>query len=178
MILKTTSHDVIHSFWIPNLHGKIDSIPNHVNTVWLRADHAGTFRGQCAEFCGLQHAHMGVTVAAEPAEKFYAWMNDQRQPARTPASMQEQRGLEVFLASLCVLCHTIRGTTAGGQVAPDLTHIGSRMTIAAGTLTNTPGNLGGWSTDSQQIKPGNNMPPMNLPPEQVQPLINYLESLK
>jgi cytochrome c oxidase subunit 2 len=178
VVLKTTSRDVIHSFWVPNLSGKIDSIPNHVNTVWFRADKAGVFRGQCAEFCGLQHAHMALLVIAEPPEKFYAWLNKQREPARAAATATEIRGRDVFLSAPCVLCHSIRGTGASGQVAPDLTHIGSRQTIAAGTLPNTPGNLGGWITDSQRIKPGNHMPPMNLKSDDVQPLLNYLESLQ
>lgn len=178
VVLKTTSHDVIHSFWVPNLNGKIDSIPNHVNTVWFRADKPGVFRGQCAEFCGLQHAHMALLVIAEPSDKFYAWLNKQREPAHTPATPIEQRGLDVFLNSPCVLCHSIRGTGASGQVAPDLTHVGGRQMIAAGTLPNTRGNLGGWITDSQRIKPGNHMPAINLASNDVQPLLNYLESLQ
>lgn len=178
ILLKTTSYDVIHSFWVPNLNGKIDSIPNHVNTVWFRADRPGAFRGQCAELCGLQHAHMAIVVYAEPPDKFYAWLDHQRQPAQAPSNALEQRGHDVFLESPCVLCHTIRGAGASGQVAPDLTHIGSRTTIAAGTLPNTPGNLGGWITDSQRIKPGNRMPPISIASQDMQPLLAYLESLK
>jgi cytochrome c oxidase subunit 2 len=178
VIVKTTSHDVIHSFFIPNLYGKIDSIPDHVNTTWFRADHPGTYRGECAEFCGYQHAHMQMLIIAEPQDKFEAWLKQQRQPAATPNNDQELRGEQVFITSPCVLCHTIRGTDAAGQEGPDLTHLGSRLTLAAATLSNTPGHLGGWITDSQHIKPGNHMPPINIRAEDMQPLLAYLESLK
>lgn len=178
IVLKTTSHDVIHSFWVPNLAGKIDSIPNHVNTIWFRADKPGTYRGQCAEFCGMQHANMALLVIAEAPAQFDAWLNNQRLAARAPANDVEKRGRDVFRGAPCVLCHSIRGTEAAGHVAPDLTHIGSRQSIAAGTRPNTKGNLGGWITDSQQIKPGNHMPPMNLPSEDMEPLLAYLESLQ
>lgn len=178
VIVKTTSQDVIHSFFVPNLYGKIDAIPDHVNTTWFRADHAGIYRGQCAEFCGYQHAHMGLLVIAESPQSFHSWLEQQRQPSAAPATDLERRGQQVFLASPCVLCHTIRGTDAGAQVAPDLTHLASRQTIAAATLANSPGHLGGWITDSQNIKPGNHMPPINITPEDMQPLLAYLESLK
>lgn len=178
VIVKTTSHDVIHSVWIPNLDGKIDAIPEHVNTVWLRADKPGTYRGQCAEFCGMQHAHMAMLVFAEPEAKFQKWLDDQRSAATAGASPVVARGRQVFEHAPCVLCHTIRGTSAAGTTGPDLTHLASRTTLAAGTMPNTPGNLAGWITDSQRVKPGNNMPPINVPSEDLQPLLSFLESLR
>src|SRR5581483_3963525 len=175
---KVTSHDVIHSFWIPNLSGKLDLIPAHVNMTWLQADSPGVWRGQCAEFCGLQHANMSLLVIAESPEKFNAWIEDQRKPGAAPATPEQMRGQQVFLNGPCVLCHTIGGTQALATVGPDLTHLASRHTIAAGTLINTRGNLAGWITDAQRIKPGNRMPPVNVPSEDLQPLLTYLESLQ
>jgi cytochrome c oxidase subunit 2 len=178
VILKATSQDVIHSVWIPNLDGKIDAIPEHVNTIWLRADKPGIYRGQCAEFCGMQHAHMAMLVFAEPEPKFERWLADQRSGARSSAGAVVMRGRQIFENAPCVLCHTIRGTGAAGTTGPDLTHLTSRTTLAAGTMPNTPGNLAGWITDSQRIKPGNNMPPINVPSEDLQPLLSFLESLR
>jgi len=172
------SNDVIHSFWVPNLHGKRDLIPSRVTTEWIEADHAGAFRGQCAEFCGLQHAHMSLWVIADPPEKFNAWMDQQLQPAVAPSDPVKQRGQQVFLNNACEYCHSIRGTTAAGQVAPDLTHFGSRRGIAANTLPNSMGNLGGWIVDPQSIKPGNHMATIALNSDDLQPLLEYLESLK
>jgi cytochrome c oxidase subunit 2 len=174
----TTSRDVIHSFWVPNLHGKTDMIPNHENVTWIQADRPGVYRGQCAEYCGLQHAHMAFLVVAEPEKDFDAWIGQQRQPALAPANADLQRGQQVFLSGPCVICHRIRGTSALGQAAPDLTHFGSRHAIAAATVPNTAGYLAGWITDSQHLKPGNRMPPVSLEPRDMQSLLNYLESLK
>jgi len=173
-----TSGDVIHSFWAPNLHGKTDVMPGRVTTTWLRADEPGTYRGQCAEFCGLQHAHMALFVIAEPEEQFDAWYRQQLKPAAEPGGETEKRGREVFLKSPCVMCHTIRGTDAGARYGPDLTHIASRKTIAAGMLAFHRGNLAGWISDSQSIKPGNNMPPVPLNPEDLKSLVGYLEMLR
>jgi cytochrome c oxidase subunit II len=178
VMLRLTSDDVIHSFWVPNLNGKRDLIPGRITQLVIHADKPGIFRGQCAEFCGLQHAHMALLVIAEPPDKFSAWMDQQVQPAREPVDPSEQRGRQVFLAGPCVLCHSIRGTAANGLVAPDLTHVGSRRMIAAGTLPNTPGHLAGWIADNQTIKPGNHMPQIALKSEDLQPLLYYLESLK
>jgi cytochrome c oxidase subunit II len=178
VMIRGTSHDVIHSFWVPNLHGKRDLIPSRVTTEWIQADRRGLFRGQCAEFCGAQHAHMALWVKAVPEAEFEAWMEHQRQPAVAPADADRQRGQQVFLNHACVFCHAIAGTAAAGQVGPDLTHFGSRITIAAGTLPNTKGHLGGWIADPQNIKPGNHMATVSLAPEDVQPLLDYLESLK
>jgi cytochrome c oxidase subunit II len=178
VLLKLTSNDVIHSFWVPNLHGKTDLIPGHETTTWIRADRAGVFRGQCAEFCGHQHAHMAFTVVVESPEQFKAWYDDQLKPAAEPSTPEQARGRQVFMSSPCVMCHRIGGTDAGGAVGPDLTHFASRPTIAAGTLENKRGHLAGWVVDSQKIKPGNRMPPNNLEPEDLQALLDYLQSLK
>jgi cytochrome c oxidase subunit 2 len=178
IVFRLTSRDVIHSFWVPNLHGKRDLIPGHVTTIALQADRPGVYRGQCAEFCGYQHAHMALLVVAEPPEQFAAWLEGQRRPGAEPNDARQQRGQEVFLTSSCVMCHTIRGTPAGGKVAPDLTHLASRRTIAAGMLPNTPGHLAGWILDPQHIKPGSNMPATALNGDDLQALLAYLERLK
>jgi cytochrome c oxidase subunit 2 len=175
---KLKSNDVIHSFWVPNLHGKTDLIPGHIAANWIRADRAGTYRGQCAEFCGYQHAHMGLIVVAESEEEFRNWYQTQLQSAIPPTTTQQARGQQVFLSSTCVMCHRIQGTDAGGAVGPDLTHLGSRQTIAAGTLENTRDNLAKWILDSQAIKPGNRMPPNPLNAEDLGALLDYLQSLK
>lgn len=176
--VELNSLDVIHSFWVPNLHGKMDMIPGRTNTIVLTADRPGTFRGQCAEFCGLQHAHMAFLVVAEPEEQFQSWLAHQRSPAVDPVDPVHKRGQEVFLTYSCGMCHAIRGTIALAAVAPDLTHIGSRRTLAAATIPNTRGHLGGWIVNSQTIKPGNRMPPNQLPAADLNPLLTYLESLK
>jgi len=178
VMIRGMSQDVIHSFWVPNLHGKRDLIPSRVTTEWIEADRPGRFRGQCAEFCGLQHAHMALWVVAEPEPQFEAWRNAQLQPAVAPSDPDTQHGQQVFLNNACVFCHTIRGTTAAGSVAPDLTHIGSRISIAAGTLPNAKGNLAGWIADPQRIKPGKHMAVVTIHYEDLQPLADYLESLK
>lgn len=176
--LRLLSNDVIHSFWVPNLHGKTDLIPSRVNTQWIRADKPGVYRGQCAEFCGLQHAHMIISVVAESPDQFKAWYDRQLQPAAVPSDPVTQRGQQVFMDNACVYCHQIRGTDAAGQNGPDLTHFGSRLGIAANTVPNTPGNLGGWIADPQSTKPGNHMATVAVNSSDMQPLINYLESLK
>jgi cytochrome c oxidase subunit 2 len=178
VLFKLTSTDVIHSFWVPNLHGKTDLVPGHENVTWLKAEQEGTYRGQCAEFCGHQHAHMAFTVVVEPYEKFKAWYDAQLKPAPEPQTQAQTQGRQVFLSSPCVMCHTVRGTDAGASVGPDLTHVASRGTLAAGTLENTRGHLAGWVVDSQRIKPGNRMPPNNLEPADLQALLDYLQSLK
>jgi cytochrome c oxidase subunit II len=178
VILHLKSRDVIHSFWVPNLHGKMDLVPGRTNVTWIQADEPGVFRGQCGEFCGLQHAKMAFMVVAVPVEEFEAWREAYRQPAPPRTDLVAQRGEEVFMQAQCSMCHTIRGTGAWGRVGPDLTRIGARRTIAAGTLPNTRGNMGGWILDPQHIKPGNFMPPTNLDPESLQALLVYLESLK
>jgi cytochrome c oxidase subunit 2 len=178
VMIMGRSNDVIHSFWVPNLHGKRDLIPSRVTTEWIEASQPGAFRGQCAEFCGLQHAHMALWVIAEPEAKFDAWLNAQIQPSAAPVDPVKQHGQQVFLNHACEFCHSIRGTTAAGQMAPDLTHFGSRRGIAANTLPNTMGNLGGWIVDPQSVKPGNHMATIALNSSDLQPLLEYLESLK
>lgn len=176
--IRGLSNDVIHSFWVPNLNGKRDLIPSHVTTEWIQADHPGAFRGQCAEFCGLQHAHMSIWVIAEPEDKFEAWYKAQLQPGAQPSTAAQQRGQQVFMNYECVYCHAIQGTPASGQNGPDLTHFASRRGIAANTLPNTMGNLAGWILDPQSIKPGNHMATVEVSSTDLQPLLEYLESLK
>lgn len=176
--IRGTSNDVIHSFWVPELNGKRDLIPSRITDEWIEADHPGRYRGQCAEFCGLQHAHMSLWVIADKPEDFEKWKARQLQPAIEPATPELQAGRSVFMKYACVYCHNISGTTASGQVAPDLTHLASRLTIAAGTLPNTKGNLAGWITDPQMVKPGNHMATISIKPEELQPLVDYLESLQ
>jgi cytochrome c oxidase subunit 2 len=178
IVVQTSSRDVIHSFWAPNIQGKRDLVPGHSSAIWMQVDKQGTYRGQCAEFCGHQHAHMAFYIVAESPEKFQQWLEAQRKPARDPSDEVQKRGQEVFLKSTCVMCHTVRGTAAGSRVGPDLTHIGSRLSLAAGTLPNTPGTLGGWIADPQAIKPGVRMPPNALPSQDLQALVQYLHSLK
>ncbi|MBV8731176.1 MAG: c-type cytochrome, partial [Acidobacteriia bacterium] len=176
--IRGESLDVIHSFWVPGLNGKRDLIPSRITSEWIEADHPGRFRGQCAEFCGLQHAHMALWVIAEPEDQFEAWMDRQRAPAVAPADAETIAGYRVFMNNACVFCHSITGTPANGQVAPDLTHLAGRSTIAAGTLANTKGNLSGWILNPQQVKPGNHMATIDLKPEEVQPLVDYLGTLQ
>ena len=178
VLVTLQSRDVIHSFWVPRLHGKRDLIPGYVNRVWLRADKPGAYRGQCAEFCGHQHAHMALWVIAEPQARYDAWYRAQLRPAQPPTDSVRIAGEKAYLGNSCVMCHTIRGTPTGGRNGPDLTHLGSRRTLAAGALPNTPGHLGGWVVDPQGIKPGTNMPPNNLRPEELRALIAYLEGLQ
>lgn len=176
--LELRSSDVVHSFWVPNLNGKTDLIPGRTNTSWIQSDRAGVYRGQCAEFCGLQHAKMAFLVVVEPPDQFDAWLELQAAPSAEPNTAALQRGQEVFTSNACARCHTIRGTTASGKRAPDLTHIGGRRTIAAATLGQSRGNLGGWITDPHSIKPGTLMPPTVLPPQELRSLLGYLDSLK
>lgn len=178
--LELTSRDVIHSFWAPRLHGKIDLIPGRINTFWIAADKPGVYRGQCAEYCGAQHAHMAFYVVALPPEEFQAWVAARQTPHPEPAASTPApaRGREVFFQAGCQQCHTIRGTRAAGRAGPDLSHLGSRLSLGAGTLPNTPGNLEGWISNSQAVKPGNRMPRMYLKPEDLHALRVYLESLK
>jgi cytochrome c oxidase subunit 2 len=178
VVLKVTSRDVIHSFWAPNLLGKRDLIPGYTTAIWLDVDRPGVFRGQCAEFCGLQHAHMAFDVIAQSEADFEQWLDLQRYPAAEPGSDQERRGREVFMTARCATCHRIQGTDAQGQVAPDLTHVSGRATLAAGTLPNSRGHLAGWIANSQAIKPGNQMPPNPLSGDDLLAVTAYLEKLR
>jgi cytochrome c oxidase subunit 2 len=178
VLFELTSPDVIHSFWVPNLHGKKDLIPGHPTTTWFRADQPGTFRGQCAEFCGLQHAHMRFVVVAEPETSFTQWIASGLSSAPAPLTDSQKRGQQVFLGNTCAVCHTISGTDARATIGPDLSHVASRPMLGAGTLPNNRGNLAAWVVDAQHIKPGIKMPPNPLDPEDLNALLDYLESLK
>jgi len=178
VVLKLSSTDVIHSFWVPNLSGKKDLIPGYGTTTWFRVDRPGIYRGQCAEFCGHQHANMGLLVIAESPARFADWYERQLQPSDTPAAPLLRKGQQAFLDRSCVMCHTVRGTPAGSHVGPDLTHVGGRMTLAAATIPNNRGYLGGWVLDPQGIKPGAHMPPNDIPASELQALLSYLESLR
>ncbi|HKQ26986.1 MAG TPA: cytochrome c oxidase subunit II [Burkholderiales bacterium] len=176
--IKLKADDVIHSFWAPNLGGKKDLIPGREATITLLAEKPGTYRGQCAEFCGAQHAKMAFQVFAEPAEQYEAWAAQQRKPAPEPADPAQKRGREVFEQGTCAMCHAIQGTQANARRAPDLTHLASRSTLAAGTVPNTRGHLAGWIIDPHSIKPGVNMPSNALAPDDLQALLAFLGSLK
>jgi cytochrome c oxidase subunit 2 len=178
VVLKVTSRDVIHSFWVPSLQGKRDLIPGYTTAIWLQADRPGVFRGQCAEFCGLQHAHMALEVVAEPDDDFEAWLNAMRKTAAQPDDADRRNGQDVFMRARCAVCHRIQGTAAAGQVAPDLTHVASRRTLGAGTVANTPEAMAAWIRDSHIVKPGNQMPPNPLPPDEIAALVRYLETLR
>ena len=176
--IKLLANDVIHSFWVPALHGKLDAIPGHEATLWLRADRPGIYRGQCAEYCGAQHAHMAFVVIAEPSDDFEHWLQAQRTTAAPPQSAAEQRGLYLVQRSACVMCHTIRGTAAGGRMGPDLTHIASRGTILAATAPRTTENLHRLIADPQQFKPGTRMPALNFSDDDRAAIVAYLERLR
>jgi len=172
------SRDVIHSFWVPNLHGKRDLIPGQVTRTWIQADAAGVYRGQCAEFCGHQHANMGLTIVAEPMAQFQVWLRRQRRAAAAPVTPEQRQGRDVFLQSPCASCHTVRGTDAGSRFGPDLTHVASRLTIASGTLPNTREHLARWIADPQAIKPGSRMPSHVLSAADVEAVVSYVRSLR
>lgn len=171
--------DVIHSFWIPKLGGKLDMIPGQVNTLVLQADRAGIYRGQCTEYCGAAHALMAFEVIAHPAPEFETWLAAQRRGAREPVDPFLERGRELFLASGCGACHAVRGTPARGRLGPDLTHVGSRRTIGAGMFPNHKGTLAGWIASSQHLKPNNRMPNFDgFTGEELRAVASYLESLE
>ena len=170
--------DVIHSFWVPELNRKMDAIPGQRNTVLLEPTQPGVYRGQCAEFCGLQHANMSLNVYADPPARFRAWLAQQAAPARAPTSSAEKQGQQVFLSQQCADCHTIRGTSASGKIGPDLTHVGSRQDLAGLALANTPENMLRWIDNPQSIKDGVKMPDLHLERDQLRSVVAYLESLK
>ena len=178
VVFDLKSADVNHSLWVPELGGKRDLIPGEETGLWFRADTAGVYRGQCAEFCGYQHAKMAFEVIAEPPGEFARWLVQQRDTAATPTDAMARRGHEVFVTSPCVMCHTIGGTTAGSRIGPDLTHVASRRTLAAGTLPNTRGNLFAWIIDPQAVKPGAKMPAAALGPQDLAAVVAYLETLR
>jgi len=177
VLFTLKSNDVIHSLWVPNLHGKKDLIPGRTATLQLQADKPGVYRGQCAEFCGFQHAFMAFLVVAHPPAEYEAWAAAQRRTAVASDDPQAVRGRALFLGGTCVMCHTVLGTTASAHRGPDLTHLASRQTLAAGSLANTPQDLERWIRNPQQFKPGVNMPASNLPDEDLKALVAYLRSL-
>lgn len=176
--------DVIHSFWVPNLHGKLDMIPGITNELWIQADRPGVWRGQCAEFCGVQHALMAFEVVALERDAFDAWIAARQEVPLEPDPENEiganlARGRQVFIEHGCGSCHRVRGLEdAPANIGPDLTHIGSRRTLGAATIPNNRGGLAGWIANPQAIKPGNRMPPTYLEPPDLHALVDYLESLQ
>ncbi len=177
VLVRLHGGDVIHSFWVPQLSGKTDAIPGQTNLTWLAADVPGRYRGQCAEFCGLEHAKMAFEVVAEPPAAFERWRRAQLQTAPPPSSDAAQRGARIF-QSHCASCHAVRGARAAGSTAPDLTHLMSRRLIAAGTLPNTRGSLAGWVRAPQASKPGALMPDQQLTGQQLGDMLTYLVTLK
>jgi len=204
VLFKLTTADVIHSFWAPQLQAKMDLLPGQTNTTWITADRPGVYQVECAEYCGLQHAHMRLLIVAEGQERVNAWMANEKKPAavtaptlkvtavapsvsnpaekkptaEAPTDPLLVQGQQIFFGSACVYCHMIRGTIATGQIGPDLTHIASRRTLGSGMLENNTGNLSGWIINAQTIKPGNRMPPMYLDANSLHALVAYLQSLK
>jgi cytochrome c oxidase subunit 2 len=172
------STDVIHSFWVPNLDGKRDVIPGHDGVVVVTANRPGVYRGQCAEFCGLQHAKMSFWVNALERADYDRWAEAERQTSRSPATRDQRNGQEIFMRSACALCHNIGGTDASGKTGPDLTHFASRRSIAAATLPNRRELLAQWILDPQHVKPGAQMPPTRLNATELDLLLTYLESLR
>jgi cytochrome c oxidase subunit 2 len=177
--LKLDSADVIHSVWIPNLAGKRDVIPGRSDSLFVRADKPGIWRGRCGEFCGLQHSYMELLVVAQPPAQFRAWQAGQRRPAGQPSG-EALRGKDLFEKGPCAVCHVIRGTSATGRsmLAPDLTHLKSRQTIGAGAAPNTRERLAAWIADPHAAKPGVHMPPLPQRPAEMAALLSYLETLK
>lgn len=170
--------DVIHSFWVPELAGKVDQIPGQHNVIRLKADEPGTYRGFCAEFCGLQHAKMQFLVIADTPADFTRWITRRQRPSGTPPTEEAALGQVVFNRNTCGACHTVRGTDARGTKGPDLSDFGDRETIGAVSLDNNRKNLAEWIKDPQESKPGNLMPPSHLAPDELEALLDYLESLR
>ncbi|QKM54739.1 Cytochrome c oxidase subunit 2 [Burkholderia glumae] len=174
--IELHSADVIHAFWVPQLAGKTQAIPGQTNHQWLQADQPGVYRGQCSQYCGVQHAHMAFEVIAQPPDAYRAWLAAQRRPAEAPRTAQARRGQAVF-AARCAGCHAIRGSEAAGSAGPDLTHLGARRLLAAGTFANTPANLRRWIAQAQQLKPGSAMPSIALDAGDADALAAYLATL-
>ena len=174
---RLLSEDVIHSFWVPELAGKLDMIPGRTNRYVFTADEPGVYEGICAEFCGTSHARMQFRLVAHPPADYDAWLADRREPPEPPEDELAQQGREVFRTAGCAACHAVRGTS-DGQVGPDLTDLATRETLAAGLLDNDRGNLGGWIMDPQSLKEGAGMPPTDLTGPELQALLAYLETLR
>ena len=177
--LELVSHEVVHSFWVPSLAGKLDMLPGTTNRLRLRATEAGVYRGQCAEYCGTQHARMALHVVAHSPPEHATWLEVGRRSAPPPGTPLERQGRALFEQARCGVCHTVRGTTSEGRIGPDLTHVGSRLTLAAGTLPNGGGPLAAWIADPQHIKPGSRMPGYRrFTGEDLRALSAYLEGLR
>ena len=177
--LQLESRDVIHSFWVPSIAGKMDMVPGRVTRLALEPTRTGVFRGACAEYCGASHAKMAFEVIVLPANEFAAWLETQAQPARPPADSQAVRGQTAFTMHGCTACHTVRGFAAAAQIGPDLTHVGSRLTIAASTLANEPAGFAEWIARADSLKPGVHMPAFRtLPAEELSALAAYLDGLQ
>ncbi len=179
--IELSTVDVIHSFWVPALSGKMDTIPGQQNLTWIQADHPGVYRGQCTEYCGQQHAHMGLLVVADPPDQFRAWWDRQLEgpaPGENEAQLQAaQRGQDVFMRR-CAVCHAVLGTRAQGRVGPDLSHLMERHGVAAATIPNNIGYLSAWLSDPQRIKPGNLMPTLDISPPELSDLRAFLQTLR
>jgi cytochrome c oxidase subunit II len=178
VLLELGSRDVIHSFWVPSLNGKKDLLPGYTTTLALLASRAGAYTGECAEFCGFQHAHMSIDVSALSPDEFARWLEAQRAEAAEPLDELQRRGREVYLSSSCRACHAIQGTISAARLGPDLTHLASRPRIAAGTLPNDPASLAAWISDPQSIKPGTRMPATQLAAADLSALTAYLGNLR
>ncbi|WP_310132674.1 cytochrome c oxidase subunit II [Paraburkholderia terricola] len=178
VVISLKADDVIHTFWVPNLHGKKDMIPGRDATIEFRADRAGTYRGQCAEFCGLEHALMAFSVVAEPPARYEAWAAHQREPAPQAVTDMQKRGEQLFTTGACANCHTVRGTSAAGLLGPDLTHLMSRPMLAAGTFDNTPANLAAWIAAPGSMKPGTSMPASRFSQQDMAALVAWLGTLQ
>ena len=172
--LELTTTDVIHSVWVPQLAGKVDMIPGVTNHMTIRADRPGVYRGQCAEYCGVQHTRMAFIVIADPPEGFRNWLDRIRAPQGAPADALAARGLDLFLANSCVGCHTINGTSARGTLGPDLSHMALRRSLGAALIPNTAENLRAWIRDVQEFKPGAKMPPIPLSDDDIRAIVAYL----
>jgi cytochrome c oxidase subunit II len=176
VVVDLESMDVVHSFWVPRLAGKTDVVPGRTNRMWFMANEPGIYQGQCAEYCGMQHANMLLIVQAQPREQFVAWLEQQRQPGQRDA--KAQAGRDLFLANACANCHAIAGTVAQGTFGPDLTHLMSRQTLASGMVPNNRDQLTQWVLDPQTIKPGCLMPGMHMGQREVDGIVSYLQTLE
>jgi len=175
--VELSSADVIHSFWVPKLVGKMQMIPGQTNVTWMQADTAGDYRGECTQLCGLQHAHMAMVVIAEPAAAFTAWWNRQLMPPASAGTQLAADGQRIFQVR-CASCHAVLGTDAGGLVGPNLSHLAGRQTLGADTIPNDPDHLAHWVNDAQDVKPGNAMPAIELEPSDQSAVVAYLETLE
>jgi len=179
--IQLRAHDVVHSFWVPNLHGKIDVMPDVETEIWIESDEPGVWRGQCAEFCGTQHALMAFEVVVHEPDDFDRWLIDRREAVERRTTTRPAvlaHGEELFFQHGCYSCHAIEGTDAKSTIGPDLTHLGNRRTLGAAAIPNNYGNLAGWIANPQTIKPGSLMPPTYLEPGDLHAVVEYLLSLE